>query len=90
MLERVTQLEPEIRGDASARRGVLVKRPKPIQERRIDLPTIGPATVRRAAAAGLAGIGVESDGALLLQREEIERLCASHGVFVYAFSPDWE
>lgn len=90
MLERVAQLEPEIRGDASARRGVLVKRPKPIQERRIDLPTIGPATVRRAAAAGLAGIGVESDGALLLQRGEIESLCASHGIFVYAFPPEWE
>lgn len=90
MLERVATLEPEIRGDAAARRGVLVKRPKPIQERRIDLPTIGPATVKLAAAAGLAGIGVEADGALLLQRAEIKALCEEHGVFVYAFPSDWE
>ncbi|MGB3624855.1 MAG: UDP-2,3-diacylglucosamine diphosphatase LpxI [Henriciella sp.] len=90
MLDRVANLEPEIRGNLSARKGVLVKRPKPIQERRIDLPTIGPATVRLAAEAGLAGIGVEAGGALLLQRAEIEALCESHDIFVYGFSGDWE
>lgn len=89
MLGRINDLEDEIRGTPAARRGVLVKRPKPIQERRIDLPTIGPATIDRAAEAGLAGIGVEAEGALLLNRDEIGRRCAETGVFLFAFSKDW-
>ena len=39
---------------------MLVKCAKPGQELRADLPTIGPATVTAAHAAGLAGIGVEA------------------------------
>lgn len=89
MLGRINDLEDEIRGTPAARRGVLVKRPKPIQERRIDLPTIGPATIDRTAEAGLAGIGVEAEGALLLNRDEIGRRCAETGVFLFAFSKDW-
>ncbi|WP_084396096.1 LpxI family protein [Henriciella aquimarina] len=89
MLERVAALEPEIRGTSSRRRGVLVKRPKPIQERRIDLPTIGAGTIEKAAACGLAGIGVEAGGALLLDKARIEALCDELGVFLYGFPPDW-
>ena len=36
--------------------GVLVKAPKPQQDRRFDLPAIGPHTVEDVARAGLAGI----------------------------------
>lgn len=70
------------------RSGVLVKRPKPKQERRIDLPTIGAATVRNAAKAGLAGVAVEANGALVLEREEIIRLADQLGLFVYGFTPE--
>ncbi|GGB59710.1 MULTISPECIES: LpxI family protein [Henriciella] len=90
MLERVAGLEPEIRGRRGKAKGVLVKRPKPIQERRIDLPTIGPDTVRRAADAGLSGIGVEAGGALLLNRTDIGKLCQETGIFVYGFPVEWE
>lgn len=69
-----------------ARGGVLVKRPKPQQERRIDLPTIGAATVRGAAAAGLAGIAVEAGGALVLDKAEVARLADELGLFVYGFT----
>lgn len=89
MLERVALLEPELRGTSANRIGVLVKRPKPIQERRIDLPTIGPVTVERAAEAGLAGIGLEADGALLLGRDRIGALCDKYGLFLYGFPGDW-
>ena len=48
----------ELRKGASGRRrglaGVLVKAPKPGQEERVDLPTIGPDTVESAARAGLS------------------------------------
>lgn len=90
MLSRVARLAPALRGTCGERKGVLVKRPKPIQERRIDLPTIGPATIRSASEAGLAGIGLEEGGALLVGREKIIELCAQHGIFVYGFPAGWD
>jgi len=70
----------------AGRGGVLVKRPKPQQERRIDLPTIGLATLRNAQAAGLAGIGVESGSALVLNRAEIGAEADRLGLFVYGLT----
>lgn len=51
--------------------GVLVKIRKARQDRRIDLPTIGVATVHKAAAAGLRGIAVEAGATLLVNREAV-------------------
>ncbi|WP_297737532.1 UDP-2,3-diacylglucosamine diphosphatase LpxI [uncultured Maricaulis sp.] len=82
MLERVAGLPPALRGTPEARRGVLAKRPKPIQERRVDLPTIGVDTVARCAAAGLAGIVLEADGALIVDREGVKAALATHGLFL--------
>ncbi|MGB2573982.1 MAG: UDP-2,3-diacylglucosamine diphosphatase LpxI domain-containing protein, partial [Henriciella sp.] len=76
------------RGDASHRKGVLVKRPKPIQDRRIDLPTIGPMTIEGAAAAGLAGVAVETGGALLVSIDDMKELADRYGLFVYGFPKD--
>ncbi len=45
--------------------GVLVKLLKPGQERRTDLPTIGPQTIRNAAAAGLRGVAFEAGSTIL-------------------------
>jgi hypothetical protein len=69
------------------RSGVLVKRPKPMQEHRIDLPTIGAATVRAAATAGLSGIAVEAGGALVVDRSEVARVADELGLFVFGFTP---
>jgi len=88
MLRRCRALPSEIRGSAGARRGVLVKRPKPLQERRIDLPTTGLSTVDLAAAAGLSGIGVEAGGALMLNRPAMEARARELGLFLYGFPPD--
>lgn len=62
--------------------GVLVKVEKPGQERRTDLPTIGPNTVTEAAAAGLRGIAVEAGAALVLDRAEVIRAADAAGLFV--------
>ena len=62
--------------------GVLVKGRKPGQERRVDLPTIGPDTVRRAAAAGLRGIAVEAGHTLTADLAGIERAADVTGLFV--------
>jgi DUF1009 family protein len=64
--------------------GVLVKMAKRNQERRIDLPTIGPETVRRAAAAGLRGIAVGANATIVVGRDEVVRLADEGGLFVIA------
>lgn len=62
--------------------GVLVKLPKAGQERRIDLPAIGPETIRLAVEAGLAGIAVRSGETLVAERRiSIEKADAA-GVFL--------
>lgn len=67
--------------------GVLVKRAKRNQETRADLPTIGPETVRRAAAAGLRGIAVGANATIVLGREEVVRLADEAGLFVIVVDP---
>lgn len=88
MLRRCASLPEAIRGKPGSRRGVLVKRPKPVQERRIDLPTTGVSTVDLAAEAGLAGIAVEAGGALMLNRAAMETRAEALGIFIYGFEPD--
>ena len=80
LIERCTALKLEERG------GVLVKVKKPQQEKRVDLPTIGTATLERVAAAGFAGIAVEAGSSLILNRREVSRLADSLGIFVIGFS----
>lgn len=81
MLDRCASL-----AHGAGRGGVLVKRPKPGQELRIDLPVIGAETVRRAAKARLSGIAVEAGRALIIDREETAALADEAGLFVYGFS----
>lgn len=65
---------------------VLVKAKKPQQERRADLPTIGPATVDNAARAGLKGIAVEAGHTLVLERADVARAADASGLFVVGVS----
>ena len=51
------------------RRGTLIKAAKPGQELRVDLPTIGPATVAACDKAGLKRITVEAGRSVIVQRE---------------------
>ena len=84
MLERVAALPAGVRGgEANGGGGVLAKRPKPGQERRIDLPVIGVSTVEGAARAGLGGIAVQAGGALVLGREAVARAADARGLFIW-------
>jgi DUF1009 family protein len=67
------------------RSGVLVKAPKPEQDLRVDMPVIGPETVRRAAAAGLSGIAIASSGVLIAERAETIRIADEAGLFLAGF-----
>src|SRR5436190_821080 len=88
MLQRVAALPGRQR---DGREGVLAKGPKPGQELRVDMPVIGPRTVEQAAAAGLAGVAVESGAVLILDRAEVIRIadarnCAIHGLADWTLS----
>lgn len=82
MLRRCAELPLTVRGSPEAPLGALAKAPKPIQERRVDLPTIGLATVHRAAKAGLAGIAGEAGGVLVLDREAVIEAANELGLFI--------
>lgn len=62
--------------------GVLVKAPKPGQDFRVDLPAIGPRTMRLAAVAGLAGIAVAAGGVLIIERQALVAEADRLGLFV--------
>ncbi|MEK7266715.1 MAG: UDP-2,3-diacylglucosamine diphosphatase LpxI [Pseudomonadota bacterium] len=85
LLQRCAGFPPSARG-GDKRNGVLVKRPKPGQELRVDLPTIGVDTVVNVEAAGLSGIAVEAGLALLIDREAIIREADARGLFVFGFT----
>ena len=87
MLRRVAELPAEIRGTPEARRGVLAKVPKPIQERRVDLPTLGVRTVQAAAAAGLSGVAGEAHGLIVVDPEAVAREADRLGLFVWGAEP---
>ena len=61
---------------------VLVKRAKRGQDLRIDLPAIGPRTVRNAAAAGCTGLAVEAGRTLLIDRAETVAEADRRGLFL--------
>lgn len=78
--------DPRDASVATGLRGVVVKRPKPGQELRIDIPAIGPRTAERAHAAGLGGIAVLAGLTLAADRPGLARTADRHGLFVYGFT----
>ena len=62
--------------------GVLVKMAKPQQDRRADLPTIGPQTVQAVADSGFAGIAVQAENVLFSEAEKAIKLANKLGIFI--------
>lgn len=71
MLARVAGMRASGRIRAPAGSGVLVKAPKPGQDLRFDLPSIGPLTVENAARAGLAGVAVVAGSTIVAEPEKL-------------------
>jgi len=70
--------------------GVLIKLPKPGQEKRADMPTVGPRTIERMHAAGLRGVVFDASNTLLIDRDATIALADRHGLFVLALdSSEW-
>lgn len=83
MLARVAGLPADLRGSPSARKGVLAKAPKPIQDLRVDMPVIGARTVEMAAAAGLAGVGGVAGKLIVIDRADVIETADRLGLFVW-------
>ncbi len=82
MLERVITLRGAGRIALPRGVGVLVKAPKARQDRRFDLPSIGPDTIARAAAAGLAGIAVIAGATIVAEPQRLIEAADREGLFV--------
>ncbi|WEK48811.1 MAG: UDP-2,3-diacylglucosamine diphosphatase LpxI [Candidatus Kaistia colombiensis] len=82
MLARCRELRAIGRIKLHGKSGVLVKAPKPGQDRRLDLPSIGPRTIELAAEAGLAGVAVEAGGVIAAEIEAIVRIADDKGLFI--------
>jgi UDP-2,3-diacylglucosamine hydrolase len=82
MLVRCAELRKSGRMGRHTRAGVLAKAPKPGQEQRVDLPTIGADTVLKAAAAGLAGIAVAAGQVLMAEQATTIDAANQHGLFL--------
>ncbi len=83
MLAQVAAMDPARRPAPDAGRGILYKAPKLGQDRRVDLPAIGPQTFQAAAEAGLAGIVVAAGGVMLLEPERALPLADAAGLFLW-------
>ena len=80
MLARIHELRKD--GQMAGDRGVLVKAAKHGQDRRVDLPSIGPQTVAGAAHAGLAGIAVVAGSTIVAEPHQIAKLADRERLFV--------
>lgn len=80
LLLRVAEQRRRGGGAPGESRGVLVKRAKPGQDERIDLPVIGPETVTRALQAGLAGVVVEAGHVLAARRMDLVSRAEASGL----------
>lgn len=86
MVARAGGLDVRYRIGDGTRTGVLVKRAKPGQDLRVDLPTIGVRTIKAVAEAGLAGIGLEADRSLIIEQAHVVAAADVAGIFIVGLS----
>jgi UDP-2,3-diacylglucosamine hydrolase len=87
MLSVVADLPTGLRPDPARGKGVFYKAPKPGQDRRIDLPTLGLDTVRLAAAAGLGGLVWQAGGVICLDPVAMVAEADRLGLFLWSRDP---
>lgn len=62
---------------------ILVKLKKPKQDRRVDLPSIGPQTIERLHEFRYKGVAIEAGSSLILDKEETISTANKLGIFIY-------
>jgi DUF1009 family protein len=64
---------------------ILIKIIKPEQDKRVDMPCIGPETIMNAQKFGIRGIAAESGSTLVLDQVSTVKLANRFGIFIYGF-----
>jgi len=62
---------------------VLVKKTKPNQEDRVDLPTVGIKTLKNLYTHGFRGLAIEANKTILLNQQEVIDFINTHKMFIY-------
>src|ERR1700734_42793 len=88
MLARIAELRRQGRVVTPPGVGVLVKAPKPGQDRRFDLPSIGPRTIEGAGHAGLAGVAVAAGSTIIAEAAEVIAAADREKIFVAGVGED--
>jgi len=86
MLARIADLRSQRRVTTPLGVGVLVKAPKPGQDRRFDLPAIGRQTIENVARAGLAGLAVTAGSTIVADAAEVSATADRAKVFFIGVS----
>ncbi|MCC6597389.1 MAG: UDP-2,3-diacylglucosamine diphosphatase LpxI [Alphaproteobacteria bacterium] len=68
--------------------GVLIKLCKPGQDRDIDLPTIGPQTIKNLIDCGFSGLAVHADHSLIADINNVIALADTGNIFVTGLVPE--
>nr|WP_319389038.1 UDP-2,3-diacylglucosamine diphosphatase LpxI [uncultured Cohaesibacter sp.] len=85
MLDRVFRIREEKRARwIHGKQGLLLKRARPGQDLRFDMPTIGPRTIENARRAGLAGIICAEGEVLCANRLQSLAMAKEAGLFLQA------
>jgi UDP-2,3-diacylglucosamine hydrolase len=88
MLARIAELRQLGRVTTARGTGVLVKAPKPGQDRRFDLPSIGPRTIENVARAGLAGLAVTAGSTMIAEADQVTAAADRAGIFLVGVRED--
>jgi DUF1009 family protein len=88
LLNRIAELRRIGRVTSAPGIGVLVKAPKPGQDRRLDLPSIGPRTVENVARAGLAGLAVTAGSTMIAEPDAVTAAADREGIFLVGVRED--
>jgi hypothetical protein len=88
LLARIADLRRQGRVTSSSGVGVLVKAPKPGQDRRFDLPSIGPRTIENVARAGLAGLAVAAGSTMIADAAQVTATADREKIFFVGVRED--
>ncbi len=88
LLNRIAELRRLGRVASPPGIGVLVKAPKPGQDRRFDLPSIGPRTVENVARAGLAGLAVTAGSTMIAEAQAVTAAADREKIFLVGIRED--
>jgi len=88
MLDRIAELRRQGRVTSPPGVGVLVKAPKPGQDRRFDMPSIGPRTIENVARAGLAGLAVAAGSTMIAEPQQVSAAADREKIFFVGVRED--